>query len=61
VTIKIGRRGATPALVTSVQNAWRGTEVVKLRIHDDKVCHAQRCWGGSEHLLITLYQPAPSA
>jgi hypothetical protein len=35
--IKIGRRGASPALITAIQNAWRTTEVVKLRIHDDKV------------------------
>lgn len=37
VTIKLGRRGATPQLATAIQNAWRSTEVVKLRIHDDKV------------------------
>jgi RNA-binding protein YhbY len=36
-TIKIGRRGATPGVVSGVQQAWRGHEVVKLRIHDDKV------------------------
>eukprot|EP00878_Enallax_costatus_P015287 GHUV01016006.1.p1 GENE.GHUV01016006.1~~GHUV01016006.1.p1 ORF type:complete len:429 (+),score=108.73 GHUV01016006.1:247-1533(+) len=34
--IKIGRKGCTPQLVTAIQNAWRGREVVKLRVHDDK-------------------------
>lgn len=35
--IKIGRRGATPSLIFGVQQMWRNFEVVKLRIHDDKV------------------------
>lgn len=34
--IKIGRKGCTPALVSAIQNFWRGREVVKLRIHDEK-------------------------
>jgi RNA-binding protein YhbY len=42
VTIKIGRRGATPGLIGGVHQAWRSHEVVKLRIHDDKV-------GGAVH------------
>ena len=37
VQIKLGRSGASPALVAAMQNAWRQHEVVKLRIHDDKV------------------------
>jgi RNA-binding protein YhbY len=39
--IKIGRRGCTESLITSIHNHWRNFECVKLRIHDDKVC-----WGG---------------
>lgn len=35
--IKIGRRGATEALIGSIHAVWRNHECVKLRIHDDKV------------------------
>ncbi len=34
--IKIGRRGVTEKLAGALHQAWRGREVVKLRIHDDK-------------------------
>jgi len=34
--IKIGRQGAKPSLIQAVQMAWRGSEVVKLAIHNEK-------------------------
>lgn len=34
--IKIGRRGASPALIGQIQAMWRGREVAKLVIHDEK-------------------------
>eukprot|EP00775_Hariotina_reticulata_P004402 gene4402-4655_t len=34
--IKIGRQGAKPSLIQAIQMAWRGSEVVKLAIHDEK-------------------------
>jgi hypothetical protein len=59
VQIKIGRRGATPSLISAVQAAWRSSEVVKLRIHDDKVGAVQLdlsgvdvCRGGSKGQIL---------
>jgi hypothetical protein len=43
--IKIGRRGCTESLITSIHNHWRSFECVKLRIHDDKVGGGGG-WGG---------------
>ncbi|KAF8060073.1 hypothetical protein HT031_005012 [Scenedesmus sp. PABB004] len=34
--IKIGRRGASPALIAQVQAAWRRSEVARLAVHDDR-------------------------
>jgi hypothetical protein len=57
VQIKLGRSGASPALVSAVQAAWRQHEVVKLRIHDDKVgagwLGAAWCVPPRPRLLIT--------
>lgn len=36
VTFKIGRRGATEELADAIKQGWRKSEVVKVRVHDDK-------------------------